>query len=90
MTGWLPKRGSRLQKPKSTALQTRSASQAKASAQWNLSAYANAPRMRGTPALAEHAPEPEKPPAPQITYATSDHRARQQQRLNMLARITHQ
>lgn len=47
-----------------------------AARQWNLSAYANAPRTEPAP------PEP--------AYATEEHRARQQQRLSMLARLAHQ
>jgi len=47
----------------------------KAEASWNMSAYAKAPKV--TP------PEPEQPdPA-----ATAEHRARQQQRISMLARL---
>lgn len=60
---------------------------ANASAQtWNLSAYTNPPKpdaepvQQGAPELEQPAPEPE----PTIT---DDHRARQQQRLNMLSRI---
>lgn len=53
---------------------------------WNLSAYANAPRRP--------APSPEPAPTNAANdggaYATEDHRARQQQRLNMLARLSHQ
>lgn len=53
-----------------------------ASRRWNLSAYANGPRQDRL--------EPEKLPEPTIAYATQEHRDRQQQRLSMLARITHQ
>lgn len=68
-----------------------SESKAKASAQWNLSAYANVPKDACHASTdPEPAPKPEKPAEPQIAYATPDHRARQQQRLSMLARISHQ
>lgn len=52
---------------------------AKASPKWNLSAYANAPK-----------PEQEPTPEPEIIFASPDHRERQQQRLRVAARITHQ
>lgn len=59
---------------------------AKASARnWNLSAYANAPKPSEPPAPAPAATAPAGP-----AYATEDHRARQQQRLSMLARLSHQ
>lgn len=47
----------------------------KAAAEWNLSAFANAPKV---------APEP----IPEPDYITEDHRARQQQRLQMALRLT--
>lgn len=47
-----------------------------AARQWNLSAYANAPRI--------------EQPAPEPAMATEEHRARQQQRLSMLARVANQ
>lgn len=56
---------------------------AKASAQWNLSAYANAPK-------AEPEPPARVEPEEQLDatqYITDDHRARQRQRLNTLSRI---
>lgn len=66
-----------------------SESKSKASAQWNLSAYANAPKLTQSPApepspAAKAEPE-EKPDAMQ--YITDDHRARQRQRLNLISRI---
>lgn len=65
-----------------SVLQTASA-RASAAPRWNLSAYQNAPRAEAP------APQPE-PAAPTVTYATTDHRDRQQQRLRMLARVAHQ
>lgn len=66
------------------------AAKAKASAQWDLSAYANAPKdpWQG-PQDNEQAPEPkaEQPPENNTQYITDDHRARQQQRLSLVARI---
>ena len=53
---------------------------------WNLSAYANAPRDP----YDEPEPTPKAEPANDQQFATEDHRARQQQRLNMLARLSHQ
>lgn len=55
-----------------------------AARQWNLSAYAYGPRNGKT------GPAPSQPPAPDVSYASDDHRARQQQRLSMLARLAHQ
>lgn len=54
---------------------------------WNLSAYDNAPhdRWSGEPEQA-----PRKEPANDQQYATNDHRARQQQRISMLARVAPQ
>jgi len=57
----------------------------KASADWKLDAFANAPKA-AEPAEAELQPEP----ANDAAFATEDHRARQQQRLSMLARVAHQ
>ena len=54
--------------------------EAKASV-WNLSAYDKAPQ----PQSSTEQPEPEAMPAPQTI--SDDHRARQQQRLNVLSRI---
>lgn len=56
-------------------------------AQWDLSAYANAPKP-----VALAAPKPAKPalPEPEPVTITNDHRERQQQRMRMLNRITHQ
>ncbi|NML61820.1 Clp protease ClpP [Massilia sp. RP-1-19] len=51
------------------------AANARASAKWNLSAYANAPRQS------------EPPEQPEETSITDDHRARQQQRIGMLSRL---
>lgn len=51
---------------------------AQASAEWKLDAFANAPKAQAEPPPAE----PAAPPA-----ATDDHRARQQQRISMLARL---
>lgn len=53
---------------------------------WNLSAYANAPRDP----CDEPEPTPKSEPANDQQFATDDHRARQQQRLSMLARLSHQ
>jgi ATP-dependent Clp protease protease subunit len=53
---------------------------AAASGDWKLGAFANAPR---TPAAAAATPEPA--PAVPVETATDDHRARQQQRIAMLA-----
>lgn len=53
----------------------------KAKAFWDLSAYANAPQAE---------PEQLAAPEPQITYITAEHRDRQQQRLRVASRITHQ
>lgn len=61
-------------------------SEAKAGA-WNLSAYANAPKVEREP---QPAPTPEPAPEPAIAYASTEHRDRQQQRLSMLARLTSQ
>lgn len=58
--------------------------EAKASA-WNLSAYAKAP-----PPIPEPEPEPAAGAKDTATYITEDHRARQQQRLSMLARLAGQ
>ncbi len=52
---------------------------------WDLSAYANAPKAERDP-LPAQTPEP----APETAYASTDHRDRQQQRLQMLARLTSQ
>ena len=66
------------------------ATKASASASaWNLSAYANAPKLMQPPApeptpAAKAEPE-EKPDTTQ--YITDDHRARQLQRVNTLSRI---
>jgi ATP-dependent Clp protease protease subunit len=54
----------------------------KAKAAWDLSAYANAPKAAPAAAAAP------KPPA--LTTITNDHRDRQQQRLRLLNRATHQ
>lgn len=51
---------------------------------WNLSAYANGPRNHPT------APAPRAPSAPAKAYATQEHRERQLQRMQMLARVAHQ
>ncbi|AGW94606.1 peptidase [Ralstonia pickettii DTP0602] len=56
-----------------------------AKAGWNLSAYANAPAAKPAPE-----PEPAAAPAAQqdpTPYATDEHRARQAQRLRLVARI---
>lgn len=50
---------------------------------WNLSAYSNGPRSESP---APPAKAPQDPPAPTVAYATQDHRDRQQQRMQMLAR----
>lgn len=55
---------------------------AKAAQNWNLSAYANAPSAP--------APEPEPIQEPAVAFATDEHRARQQQRLQMALRLTGQ
>lgn len=59
---------------------------ARASArQWNLSAYANGPRNEPAP------PAPAPAPAQAAkAYATQEHRDRHQQRMQMLARLSHQ
>lgn len=54
----------------------RVAAGAKAKAAWNLSAYAKAPKQE---------PEPEN--EPDTVLATEEHRARQQQRISMMARL---
>ena len=60
----------------------------KASAQWNLSAYTNAPNEAEPAAKAEEPPELLPEPAKDTTkYISDDHRARQQQRLNLINRI---
>lgn len=51
---------------------------------WNLSAYANAPIAPNPPK------EPEAKPENTAAFASNDHRARQQQRLNMLTRVAPQ
>ena len=53
---------------------------AKATADWKLDAFANAPK-----AAVSAPPEPAPPPSPDL--ATDDHRARQQQRISMLTRF---
>jgi ATP-dependent Clp protease protease subunit len=65
-----------------SVLQTASA-RASASPKWNLSAYARAPEPQDV------AP-PGAPSQPDHTFASADHRARQQQRLQMLARLAFQ
>ncbi|RYF75071.1 MAG: Clp protease ClpP [Comamonadaceae bacterium] len=52
---------------------------------WNLSAYENAPTATSPEPVATPEPVASDPP-----LATDEHRARQQQRLNVLARISHQ
>lgn len=61
-------------------------SEAKADA-WNLSAYDNAPKP-----AARQKPAAQEPgqPASDAAYASDEHRARQQQRLSMLARVANQ
>lgn len=59
-------------------------SEAKAGA-WNLSAYSNAPRAEKAPT-----PEPVTKPEPEEAFASAEHRDRQQQRLRVASRITHQ
>lgn len=54
---------------------------------WNLSAYENAPKATAAPAPGV-APPPS--PANDADFATAEHRARQQQRLSMLARVANQ
>lgn len=54
---------------------------------WNLSAYDNAPHDRWS---GESEQAPRKEPANDQQYATNDHRARQQQRISMLARVAPQ
>lgn len=64
--------------------------EAKASA-WDLSAYTNAPKAAKAPTPE---PEPKTEPAPvqepAEAFASADHRARQQQRISVLARVAHQ
>lgn len=59
---------------------------AKASTDWKLDAFANAPKA----AAADPEPQPEPEPAPTVVFASDDHRARQQQRLRVLACVAHQ
>jgi ATP-dependent Clp protease protease subunit len=54
---------------------------AKASADWKLDAFANAPK----PPAANPDPQPEPEPAPTALFASDDHRERQQQRLRLLS-----
>lgn len=55
-----------------------------AKSKWNLSAFANAPKP-------STAPVAEVPPSgPEPVYAGAEHRERQQQRLQLLARLSHQ
>ncbi len=61
---------------------------AKASA-WNLSAYANAPKLEKQ-ARTEPTPNPAPKQEPEEAFASAAHRDRQQQRLRMLARVAHQ
>lgn len=58
--------------------------EAKASV-WNLSAYDKAPKPQS--ASEQPNPQPEATPAPEPQPISDDHRARQQQRLNLLTRI---
>ena len=56
---------------------------AKALRNWNLSAYAKAPQQPEQ----NQVPEPKQPEKPEPNLITDEHRARQQQRISMLARI---
>lgn len=69
-----------------TVLDTDRASAKAQARNWNLSAYANAPQPAERPSPASAA----DPAAAEPNFATDDHRARQQQRLSMLARVAHQ
>ena len=55
---------------------------------WNLSAYANAPKGQTPPSNTARQPSPSQPEAQD--FASDEHRARQQQRLSMLDRLSQQ
>ena len=58
---------------------------AKASADWKLDAFANAPKASKTVT-----PDTEPVQEPEVAFATDEHRARQWQRLQMALRLTGQ
>ena len=62
-----------------------SGKKAKASADWKLDAFANAPKASKTVT-----PDTEPVQEPEVAFATDEHRARQQQRLQMALRLTGQ
>lgn len=61
---------------------SKQSAKASASVDWNLSAYLRPPAPEAKPSTLEAQPESEQP-----TTISDDHRARQQQRLNLLSRI---
>lgn len=64
-----------------------SESSAKAAADWDLSAYDNAPKPEAKALAPEAEPAPEPSTPEPDNHITDDHRARQVQRLNLISRI---